>query len=151
MRRAAVVAALGAALATSGAASGSHAPPGEILRLGAGVYAEHCAACHGADLEGQPDWRRPSPDGTLPAPPHDETGHTWHHSDRLLTDYVTLGGAETMRRLGVAGFASGMPAFGEILSPAEIEAVLDYIASHWSDRARDFQREITRQEADAGR
>ena len=36
---------------------------GEIL------YQQHCASCHGVNLEGQPDWRRRSDDGTLPAPP----------------------------------------------------------------------------------
>ena len=43
---------------------------------GAQLYAENCASCHGANLEGQADWRSPGPDGRLPAPPHDETGHT---------------------------------------------------------------------------
>jgi mono/diheme cytochrome c family protein len=62
----------------------------------------------------------------------------------MLLDYVTLGGAETLRRLKVTGVKSGMPAFGELLSGDEIEAVLDYIASHWSERARAFQSEVTR-------
>ncbi|RMH47672.1 MAG: hypothetical protein D6686_12315 [Alphaproteobacteria bacterium] len=52
------------------------------------LYAEFCASCHGANLEGQPDWQSPGPDGRLPAPPHDETGHSWHHGDALLIDYV---------------------------------------------------------------
>lgn len=115
------------------------------LRVGAQVYIEHCASCHGADLEGQPDRRTSQPDGTLRAPPHDDSGHTWHHSDRLLIDDVSLGGAETLRRLGVTGISSGMPAFGELLSEDEIGAVLDYIASHWSERARAYQAEVTRQ------
>src|SRR5204863_80186 len=42
------------------------------VALGANVYAQNCAACHGAKLEGQPDWRRRLPNGRLPAPPHDE-------------------------------------------------------------------------------
>lgn len=36
---------------------------------GEALYAEACAACHGAQLEGQPDWRTRGPDGRLPAPP----------------------------------------------------------------------------------
>ena len=72
-------------------------------------------------------------------------GHTWHHADQMLVDYVTLGGAETLRRLGVTGIASKMPAFGGTLSEDEIDAVLDYIASHWSERARAYQAEVTRQ------
>ena len=56
----------------------------ELVTLGAQVYVEHCASCHGRNLEGEPNWRYRRADGTLPAPPHDETGHTWHHSDEHL-------------------------------------------------------------------
>ena len=59
---------------------------------GAALYARHCAACHGANLEGQPEWRSPKADGSYPAPPHDAEGHTWHHDDAMLTDYVARGG-----------------------------------------------------------
>jgi mono/diheme cytochrome c family protein len=134
-----------AAIGTHGPALASHAPAEGPLAVGARVYAERCASCHGADLEGHPDWQALEPDGTLRAPPHDDTGHTWHHSDRLLVGYVTLGGAETLRRLGVTGIASGMPAFGGTLSEDEIEAVLGYIASHWSEQMRAYQAEVTRQ------
>ena len=63
------------------------------LARGEAVYAEACASCHGANLEGQPNWRSPGPDGRLPAPPHDETGHTWHNPDRLLLQITALGTA----------------------------------------------------------
>jgi mono/diheme cytochrome c family protein len=132
-------------LAMADPALASHAPAEGPLAIGARVYSEHCATCHGADLEGQPDWQRPEPDGTLRAPPHDDTGHTWHHADQLLVDYVTLGGAETLRRLGVTGVASGMPAFGSVLSEGEVEAVLDYIVSHWSEAMREYQANISRE------
>ena len=56
-------------------------PEAADIAQGEDLYREYCAACHGADLEGQPDWRSAGPDGVLPAPPHDETGHTWHHPD----------------------------------------------------------------------
>ena len=55
-------------------------------KAGRALYEQHCAACHGANLEGQPDWRSPDESGLYPAPPHDETGHTWHHDDAMLTD-----------------------------------------------------------------
>ena len=54
------------------------------VALGGGIYAEHCAMCHGANLEGQPDWMNRKANGRLPAPPHDVTGHTWHHPDQQL-------------------------------------------------------------------
>ena len=113
---------------------------------GAALYREHCAACHGADLEGQPDWQSPNPDGTLPAPPHDDTGHTWHHGDRLLVDYIRLGGAGALERRGVTGFKSAMPAFGDVLTEAEIRAILDFIKSKWPARERAYQEQVTAQE-----
>ena len=112
--------------------------------VGSAIYAENCASCHGADLEGEADWQTPNPDGTLPAPPHDEDGHTWHHSDRLLFDYIKLGGAKALEQDGVIGFKSGMPAFEGILSDAEISAVLDFIKSRWSEEIQEIQKERTK-------
>src|SRR5690606_41977383 len=45
----------------------------EVVEQGRQVYADQCASCHGANLEGQPDWRSPPPSGRLPAPPHDRS------------------------------------------------------------------------------
>lgn len=105
---------------------------------GAQLYASHCAACHGAQLEGQPDWRSPGPDGRLPAPPHDATGHTWHHSDALLFEYTALGGQEVMSRKGIA-FDSGMPGFADVLSQDQIWDILAFIKSTWPEREREVQ------------
>ncbi|MFP4327583.1 MAG: c-type cytochrome [Paracoccaceae bacterium] len=110
---------------------------------GAVLYADHCAACHGAELEGQPDWRRPGPDGLLPAPPHDASGHTWHHGDRLLFDYTRLGGQAALEARGVTGFDSGMPAFGGVLSDAEIRDILAFIKSTWPEELRAIQAQRT--------
>lgn len=115
-----------------------HELDGRDLARGAQVYAENCAACHGADLEGQPDWQSPLEDGSLPAPPHDETGHTWHHTNVQNFDYVRLGGEELIRRMGVKGFISGMPGFGDVLSDEEIWDVLAYIRSEWPEEIRDL-------------
>ncbi len=111
---------------------------------GSALYAQHCASCHGVNLEGQADWHIANADGILPAPPHDDSGHTWHHDDQTLIQYTRLGGAALMAQAGVDGFKSGMPGFGQILSDAEIIAILDYIKSRWSDRARKVQRDRTR-------
>ncbi len=105
---------------------------------GKALYAETCAACHGANLEGQPDWRSPGEDGRLPAPPHDETGHTWHHGDQLLFDYTKLGGRAVMAAQGM-DFDSGMPGFGDQLSDQEIWNILGYIKSTWPERIQDMQ------------
>lgn len=87
---------------------------------GQSLYADNCASCHGATLEGQPNWRSPGADGVLPAPPHDGTGHTWHHDDDLLFEYTNLGGQAALEGRGVKGFNSGMPAFDTVLSDDEI-------------------------------
>ena len=75
----------------------------------------------------------------MPAPPHDETGHTWHHDNRLLFDYTRLGGTALMRAQGIAGFRSGMPGFGHVLTDDEIWDVLAYIRSTWPDRIQEVQ------------
>ncbi len=105
---------------------------------GRALYVEHCAACHGVNLEGQPDWRSRDANGLYPAPPHDETGHTWHHDDAMLIDYITRGGQAVLDDVGVT-FTSGMPGFGSILAHGEIEAILDYIKSTWPEHIRDAQ------------
>jgi mono/diheme cytochrome c family protein len=110
----------------------------EQVAIGHDLYSANCASCHGANLEGQPDWRRRNENGRMPAPPHDASGHTWHHADRPLFTITKLG-------LGavVPGYDSDMPAFEGILSDAEIVAVLAYIKSTWPERERGFQAEVT--------
>jgi len=105
---------------------------------GKALYEANCASCHGADLEGQPDWRRRLDTGRMPAPPHDESGHAWHHPDADLFTITKLG-----LNAIVPGYESDMPAFGSILSDTEITDVLTYIKSTWPDRQRDFQAEVT--------
>jgi mono/diheme cytochrome c family protein len=109
------------------------------LKRGAAIYAEACASCHGAKLEGQPDWRSPDSDGRLPAPPHDETGHTWHHSDRVLLDIIMRGTAAVVG----GGYESNMPAFADSYNENEIRDVLAWIKSRWPDRERAYQAEAT--------
>lgn len=102
------------------------------------LYLDACASCHGADLEGQPDWQRPNPDGTYPAPPHSAEGHTWHHAEAMLFDYVKRGGRAVLADMGVT-FHSAMPAFGETLTDEEIRAILAYIRSTWPDEIQQAQ------------
>lgn len=117
-------------------------PASVDVEAGATLYAESCAACHGAELEGQADWQVPGDDGRLPAPPHDASGHTWHHSDRLLFEYTALGGAEVMARMGVE-FDSGMPGFSDALTDQEIWSILAFIQSTWPERLREAQAQRT--------
>lgn len=114
------------------------AGPAVAQEDGRALYLRQCASCHGAQLEGQPDWRSPRPDGTWPAPPHSVEGHTWHHPDAMLLDYVRRGGQAVLDDMGV-DFASGMPGFEAVMTDAEIEAVLDYIKSTWPEDVRAAQ------------
>ena len=94
---------------------------------GEALYSEHCASCHGAGLGGEPNWRVPDAQGYMPAPPHDETGHTWHHPDEQLFA-ITKHGTEAL----VGGnYRSRMIGYGDILTDQEILATLAYIKSRW--------------------
>ena len=110
------------------------------LRRGVALYAQHCASCHGARLEGQPDWQIAGAYGVLPAPPHDGTGHTWHHGDAMLTDYIRRGGQAVLDDMGVA-MTSGMPGFDAVLSEGDIAAILAFIKSQWPPRIRAIHTE----------
>lgn len=92
------------------------ADPGNTqqVALGEQVYRKHCAASHGTDLEGQPNWKFRGTDGRLPAPPHDETGHTWHHADEVLFR-ITRDGVSAV----VPGYESDMPAYANVLADQE--------------------------------
>lgn len=116
----------------------SAAGPIATTSVGAVLYQDHCAACHGVNLEGEPNWRRPKDSGRLPAPPHDETGHTWHHPDAVLFAITKYG---TERVVG-GDYRSDMIGFGDVLSDAEIIAVLEYIKSAWPAEIQARQAEI---------
>jgi mono/diheme cytochrome c family protein len=110
------------------------------VQAGQSLYATHCASCHGAKLEGEANWQEQKPDGTFRAPPHDATGHTWHHPDAQLIEAIRLGGA---RLPAEVGGTSSMPPFDQVLSDEEILAVLAYIKSHWPDDILAVQWDIS--------
>lgn len=115
---------------------------GRQVAQGKGVYDGHCAACHGVKLEGQPNWRDKLPTGRMPAPPHDASGHTWHHPDAVLFG-ITKNGL-IPGRYAPPKYESDMPAFGGTLSDEEILAVLAFIKSSWPEKIRRAQADITR-------
>jgi mono/diheme cytochrome c family protein len=103
------------------------ADPSEVAR-GRVVFDARCASCHGENLEGQPNWRARKPDGRLPAPPHDASGHTWHHPDEVLFAIAKYG---LVPPYAPKDYPSDMPAFGSVLPDADIRAALAYIESTW--------------------
>jgi mono/diheme cytochrome c family protein len=98
----------------------------EAVELGRRIYAETCASCHGTNLEGQRNWRERLPNGKMPAPPHDASGHTWHHRDTALFQITKKGPAAYPK-----DYPTDMPGFSGRLSDDEIAAVLAFIKSTW--------------------
>jgi mono/diheme cytochrome c family protein len=135
-------AAVGLFLAFGGKSSG-HLKPDDVrlVARGEAVYVTHCASCHGRNLEGQPEWQSQDKEGFLPAPPHDASGHIWHHPDTLLFKITKLGVAEAAN---LKNYKTRMPAFGEILSDADILAALSYIKSRWPEDMRRRDDELNR-------
>ncbi len=112
--------------------------PQRVAR-GQEVYGVYCAACHGANLEGQDNWQQRGADGLLPAPPHDETGHTWHHPDQQLFEIIKLGTAALVG----GNYETTMVGFEDQLSDEDIDAVIDFIKSRWPEEVRRRQAELT--------
>ena len=110
-----------------------------VVAAGKKVYEAHCAACHGAQLQGQPNWRERDASGRLPAPPHDASGHTWHHPDKVLFRITKLGVAKAAN---LKDYDSAMPAYEGVLSDAEIVAVLSWIKAQWPREIRRKQEEV---------
>ncbi|MGB3716909.1 MAG: cytochrome c [Candidatus Promineifilaceae bacterium] len=113
------------------------------ITLGQEVYAENCAECHGDSREGEANWQQQNEDSSFRSPPHDASGHTWHHGDNVLIESIRLGGPRLPDNIG--GF-SNMPAFGDTLTEEEIAAVLTYIKSTWSEDIRRIQWDQTIQD-----
>ncbi len=112
----------------------------QVMR-GKAVYAQHCASCHGVQLEGQPNWRERLASGRMPAPPHDASGHTWHHPDSVLFGITKHG--LVPGKYAPPGYQSDMPALAGVLSDEEIWAVLAYIKSSWPPEIRKAQLALT--------
>ncbi|MDG4719519.1 MULTISPECIES: c-type cytochrome [Thalassospira] len=115
----------------------------KLVALGKKVYDANCASCHGARFEGEANWRERGEDGLLPAPPHDESGHTWHHPDAVLFALTKYGPAV----MAGDGYKSAMPGFEGVLSDEEILASLSYIKSRWPDEIRQRHDQINQSAA----
>lgn len=125
-----------------GSVGAAHAGDNASPANGRDLYLENCASCHGINLEGQPNWKARLPSGRMPAPPHDASGHTWHHPDRVLIEITMRGPAAVVG----GGYESDMPGFEDVLTLGEVGAILDYIKATWPDREREYQ--IQRTQAD---
>ena len=124
---------------TPTAPEGEPLPGLDVAQIAAGgeLYAQSCASCHGADLQGDSDWRVMKEDGSFPPPPQDSSGHTWHHGDDLLVEII-LDGSEFPQ--------SRMPAFAGQLTEAEVLSILEFFKSTWGTQERTLQWEVTLRE-----
>lgn len=124
--------------AIAGCDNGTSPPDAFGIMEGEAIYKAECAACHGAKLQGQPEWRTRRADGKLPAPPHDPSGHTWHHATEQLAAIVKFG---MVPPNAPEGYVSDMPAFGGKLSDRQIGNVLAYIESQWPPEIKKLRAE----------
>jgi len=113
----------------------------QLVVRGAALYAERCATCHGGSLEGQNNWQTVGANGRLRAPPQDEHGHSWMHSDEELFRIVKF----SVRDTAAPGYVSDMPDFDGVLSDADVLATLAYIKSRWPIGVRVYQAALNPQ------
>jgi len=105
---------------------------------GGELYQQYCASCHRADLSGDPDWKTPNDDGSYLPPPHDSSGHTWHHPDQVLIEIIRDGSDFPQSR---------MPSFGNELTDDDISAILEFFKANWGPEERAYQEQVTGQQA----
>lgn len=104
---------------------------------GGKLFSQNCASCHGPLGQGQPGWYKPDAQGKYGPPPLNGTGHTWHHSTKILVEII---------RSGTGALGGNMPAWKDKLSDEEIHTILEWIKAQWPDnvyaawRERDTQR-----------
>jgi mono/diheme cytochrome c family protein len=101
------------------------ATPDPVMQ-GREVFLRVCAECHGQNGEGYAN--------ELSAPALDASEHAWHHPDQQIRDWIANG------KLGVG---SEMPALGDQLTKAEIEAVIAYLHTLWTPEQLEAQQDIT--------
>jgi mono/diheme cytochrome c family protein len=123
--------------------AGTDGPPpdryqdSQQIARGQAVYTEHCAGCHGPDGKGQPgDWRVRDADGHYPPPPLDDSAHAWHHPTAVLLQAI---------REGSPPGEGNMPAWAGILSEQNMQDVVAYIKSLWSDPVYQLWWKLERQ------
>lgn len=114
-------------LAACGRVTGTEMSTPDLVAQGREIYLRACAECHGERGQGYVD--HPS------APPLDDSGHAWHHPDQQIYGWIVDG------KLGVAG--GGMPALGDRLSDEEVEAVIAYLHTLWTEEQLETQQDVT--------
>lgn len=94
------------------------------VQAGGPLYQKYCAECHQPDASGTANWRQLDEDGNYPPPPLNGTAHTWHHH---------LDGLRGTIRRGGVPLGGKMPGFADRLGAQDIDNILAWVQSHWSD------------------
>src|SRR5919204_2729899 len=126
-------------ISTVGDAVSSLMPRSQTER-GERLYNVYCATCHGGADAAQGS----APRASYP-PPHNSSGHTWQHPTCELEAIVRDGGDDTTRALRATQAPPGavqMPSFKDRLSADEIDAILAYIKTMWTDEQRHSQERV---------
>ena len=118
----------------SGRPASTDPAPANVAQ-GRQIYQQYCAACHGRQAEGAANWKKPDEKGEMPPPPHDETGHTWRHSDAMLFKMIAKGWRHPFNKTD----RLTMPAFEDALTEQEIQSVIEYLKTLWTDEQRTYQ------------
>ena len=108
------------------------------VKMSKKVYLQQCAICHGVNLEGQSSWQDTMIDGMRLAPPHNKSGHTWHHHDELLLNLTKCGFKVMINH----DYKVSMPGRDSILSDDEMIVSLSYIKSTWPEEVSEIHNEI---------
>ncbi len=97
----------------------------DVVNVGARLFQQHCAVCHGANAESTPDWKKSDAQGNYPAPPLDGKGHAWHHPIPQLVKSIKDGSIQ---------LGGTMPGFADKLSDQDVLALIGYFQSKWPDQ-----------------
>lgn len=96
----------------------------EMVQKGDRLFQKNCSSCHGANAQGTIEWKKTDSQGNYPPPPLNGTAHGWHHDLSVLKNTIREGGVP---------LGGTMPPFKEKLSDSDINAVIAYFQSKWSN------------------
>lgn len=97
----------------------------EMIKKGEVIYTNNCISCHGEKGKGVIlPWNEKMDNGLYPPPPLNDDAHAWHHPLKALRYTINEGGKP---------YGGVMPPFKDKLSDEDIENVIAYIQSLWSD------------------
>ena len=94
------------------------------ISRGGKLYQQNCAVCHGKQAEGAPNWQQMDANDKFPPPPLNGSAHAWHHPKSVLVDTI---------KNGTAKLGGNMPAWKDKLSNEQINDIIAWFQSKWSD------------------